>query len=416
MEQETLNNEQEVKQPVIGEFKPKRKFLNFVSAVNGAKIRFIRDIALVKGEKLSGTLEGVVFKITICDEGTINFEEVDTNITDAAQRQRLIDDIDSTDFTSYAKKFVVAGIQFTDVDGNLCYLEVEQKKPFDKLKSIFDDEPKAELSDRGFSILDALFSSETDEELTREFEGESDEEIISENNIESTETNEKIKDTTPSYMEQQFRKMNEEKVIELKSRIEDAEKESARLRREISINETKLKKQTEDLGVLETRLDSFNANDESVGYVFYVSEEQKPEDIGLSEDNKAIADKIADIVGLKKEVLFKMLTEGYYKIRVAEKSDMTADKVKVTNDILEKMKSLVNGDSSLEAKVTMTEPGQFEYRGSMNWHQIVGKMIRKGFEQEPEFDKICQSNSYDSKEEVKDEKVVEVKQKKNKKI
>jgi hypothetical protein len=80
---------------------------------------------------------------------------------------------------------------------------------------------------------------------------------------------------------------------------------------------------------------------------------------------------------------------------------MTAEKVKVTNEVLEKMKSLVNGDSSLEAKVTMTEPGQFEYRGSMTWHQIVGKMIRKGFEQEPEFDKICQSNSYDSHEEEK---------------
>jgi hypothetical protein len=175
------------------------------------------------------------------------------------------------------------------------------------------------------------------------------------------------------------------------------------------MNETKLKKQTEDLGVLETRLDSFNANDESTGYVFFVSEEQKPEEIGLTEDNRAMADKIADIVGLKKDVLFKMLTEGHYKIRIAEKSDMTAEKVKVTNDILEKMKALVNGDSSLEAKVTMTEPGQFEYRGSMTWHQIVGKMIRKGFEQEPEFDKICQSNSYDSKEEVKEVEKVEEK-------
>jgi hypothetical protein len=104
---------------------------------------------------------------------------------------------------------------------------------------------------------------------------------------------------------------------------------------------------------------------------------------------------------LKKDVLFKMLTEGYYKIRIAERSDMTAEKVKVTNEVLEKIKSLVNGDTSLEAKVTMTEPGHFEYRGTMNWHQIVGKMIRKGFEQEPEFDKICQSNSYDSHEEEK---------------
>jgi len=406
--QETLNTEnQEVKEPIIGEFKPKRKFLNFVSAVNGARIRFIRDVAFVKGEKLSGTLEGVVFKITICDEGTINFEEVDTNLTDAAMRKRLIEEIESLDVTGYAQKFVVSGIQFADVNGDLCYLEVEHQKPIDKLKSIFDEEPKAELSDRGFSILDALFSSESDEELSREFEGESDEIILSEKDAEifvdaienPAEPNEKLKSAAQSYMEEQFRKMNEDKINELKRRIEDGEKESERLRREISMSESKLKKQSEDLKVLETRLDSFSANDETNGYVFFVSEEQKAEEIGLTEENRAIADKIADIVGLKKDVLFKMLTEGHYKIRIAEKSDITAEKVKVTNDILEKMKSLVNGDESLDAKVTMVEPGHFEYRGSMTWHQIVGKMIRKGFEQEPEFDKHCQSNSYDSHEE-----------------
>lgn len=407
--EETLNTEQEVKQPVIGEFKPKRKFLNFVSAVNGARIRFIRDIAFVKGEKLSGTLEGVVFKITICDEGTINFEEVDTNVTDAAQRKRLIDDIDSTDVTGYAQKFVVAGIQFADVNGDLCYLEVEQMKPIDKLKSIFDDEETPSLSNKGMSFLDDLLSGSNEVE-TLEL-SEKDAEIFVEAIENPASPNEKLIKASESYLEQQFRKMNEDKINELKNRIEDAEKESARLRRDISMNETKLKKQTEDLGVLETRLDSFNANDESTGYVFFVSEEQKPEEIGLTEENRAMADKIADIVGLKKDVLFKMLTEGHYKIRIAEKSDMTAEKVKVTNDILEKMKSLVNGDSSLEAKVTMTEPGQFEYRGSMTWHQIVGKMIRKGFEQEPEFDKICQSNSYDSKEEVKEvEKIEEEKE------
>ena len=401
MEQETMNTEQEVKQPVIGEFKPKRAFLNFVSAVNGARVRFIRDIAFVKGEKLSGTLEGIVFKITICDEGTINFEEVDTNVTDAAQRQRLIDDIDSTDVTGYAQKYVVAGIQFADVNGDLCYLEVEQKKPIDKLKSLFDEEEKPSLSNKGMSFLDDLLGGSNEVE-TLEL-SEEDAKVFVEAIENPAEPNEKLKGAAESYLEQQFRKMNEDKINELKNRIEDAEKESARLRREISMNETKLKKQTEDLGVLETRLDSFNANDESLGYVFYVSEEQKPEEVGLTEENRAMADKIADIVGLKKDVLFKMLTEGYYKIRIAERLDMTAEKVKVTNEVLEKMKSLVNGDSSLEAKVTMTEPGHFEYRGTMNWHQIVGKMIRKGFEQEPEFDKICQSNSYDSHEEVKDE-------------
>ena len=395
---EETKNTEEVKEIVIGDFKPKRKFLNFVSAVNGAKIRFIRDIAFIKGEKLSGVLEGIIFKVTICDEGTIKFEEVETNKCDSDQIQRLIDDIDSMEVTGYAQKFVVSGLPFDDIDGKLCYLEVEHKKPIDMLKSLFDEEDKPTLSDKGASLLDDLFGSLEVERLDL---SEADAEIFVEAIENPAEPNDKLKNAATSYMEEQFRRMNEDKIKELKKRIEDGEKESERLRREISIAESKLKKQTEDLGVLETRLDSFNANDESNGYVFYVSEEQKAEEIGLTEENRAIADKIADIVGLKKDVLFKMLTEGHYKIRIAEKSDITSEKIKITTEVLEKMKSLVNGDESLDAKVTMVEPGHFEYRGSMTWHQIVGKMIRKGFEQEPEFDKHCQSNSYESHEEDK---------------
>jgi len=402
---EETKNTEEVKEIVIGDFKPKRKFLNFVSAVNGAKIRFIRDIAFIKGEKLSGVLEDIIFKVTICDEGTIKFEEVETTKCDSAQIQRLIDDIDSMEVTGYAQKFVVSGLPFDDIDGKLCYLEVEHKKPIDMLKSLFDEEDKPTLSDKGSSLLDDLFGSL--DEVERLDLSEADAEIFVEAIENPAEPNDKLKNAATSYMEEQFRKMNEDKIKELKSRIEDGEKESERLRREISIAESKLKKQTEDLGVLETRLDSFNANDESNGYVFYVSEEQKAEEIGLTEENRAIADKIADIVGLKKDVLFKMLTEGHYKIRIAEKSDITSEKIKITTEVLEKMKSLVNGDESLDAKVTMVEPGHFEYRGSMTWHQIVGKMIRKGFEQEPEFDKHCQSNSYESHEEVKEVEMVE---------
>ena len=277
MEQETMNTEQEVKQPVIGEFKPKRKFLNFVSAVNGARVRFLRDIAFVKGEKLSGTLEGIVFKITICDEGTINFEEVDTNVTDVAQRQRLIDDIDTTDVTGYAQKYVVAGIQFADVNGDICYLEVEEKKPIDKLKSLFDEEEKPSLSNKGMSFLDDLLGGS--DEVEPLVLSEEDAKVFVEAIENPAEPNENLKSAAKSYMEEQFRKMNEDKVNELKGRVEDAEKEVVKLNREISISENKLKKQTEDLKVLNSRLESLTPGDESNGYVFYVSEEQK-NDVG----------------------------------------------------------------------------------------------------------------------------------------
>ena len=386
----------EVKEVIIGDFKPKRKFLSFISAVNGARVRFNRDIAFVKGEKLSGTLEGVIFKITICDEGTINFDEVDTNVTDKAQRQRLIDDIDTLDVTGYAQKFVIGTIQFDDIDGRLCYLEVEHQKPIDVLRSIFGDDKQeevkeeVELSERGMSFLDDLLGSSNEVE-TLEL-SERDAEILIDAIENPSEPNEKLKKASESYLEEQFRKMNEEKVNELKSRITDTTKEIINHKREISQAESKLKLSSEQLGVLETRLESMTPGDEPNGYVFFVSEEQKNE-TGLDESTRHIADKIADLIGLKKDVLFDQLTGGFYKIRIAKKDDISAEKVEVTKEILEKMSFDPMG------KMSMETPGEFEYRGDLNWHQLVGKMIRNGFEQEPEFDKLCQSNSYDSKEE-----------------
>ena len=388
---EQENKTEEVKEPIIGEFKPKRKFLNFVSAVNGAKIRFIRDVAFLKGSKLSGMLEDVVFKITICDEGTINFEEVDTNLCDKAMIKRFITEFDETPTTGYAQKFVLSGFEFTDVDGKRCYLEVEEKKPIDKLKSLFD---KPEVSEKGLSILDQLFGSdeeeslseilfksETDEELKRELEGESDKEIKSE---------------SLSYMEESFRKMNEGKVVELKSRIEDKQKEIVQCNREISQSEKKLKESTEQLGVLETRLETMSPGDEPNGFVFYVSEEQKNE-TGLDETTKAIADKIADLMSLKKDVLFDYLTGGFYKIKIAKKDDITNQDFQLDKEAYEKISTL-----DVTGKMTVVD-GSFEYRGTLTWHQLVSKMLRKGFEQDPDFDKLCQSNSYESKEEVKDD-------------
>ena len=388
-EQETKT--EEVKEPIIGEFKPKRKFLNFVSAVNGAKIRFIRDVAFLKGSKLSGMLEDVVFKITICDEGTINFEEVDTNLCDKAMIKRFITEFDETPTTGYAQKFVLSGFEFTDVDGKRCYLEVEEKKPIDKLKSLFD---KPEVSERGLSILDQLFGSDEDLNTLRMPVPEPVEEDYSMVADLSEDVSE-LKNESTSYMEESFRKMNEGKVIELKSRIEDKQKEIVQCNREISQSEKKLKESTEQLGVLETRLETMSPGDEPNGFVFYVSEEQKNE-TGLDETTKAIADKIADLMSLKKDVLFDYLTGGFYKIKIAKKDDITNQDFKLDKEAYEKISTL-----DVTGKMTVVD-GSFEYRGTLTWHQLVSKMLRKGFEQDPDFDKLCQSNSYESKEEVKD--------------
>ena len=398
-------------EPLIGEFKPKRKFLNFVSAVNGARIRFIRDVAFLKGEKLSGVLEGAIFKITICDEGTINIEEQEgTTLSDKNMLQRLLNEIDEMDVTGYAQKFVVGNLEFADIKGDRCYLEVEHQKPIDKLKSIFDEEEKVEVSDKGLSLLDQLFSD--DEEFDEDHAlsevmnsmlddlSADDVKTIIEANENPAEPNENLKVAAESYMEQQFRKMNEAKIIELEYRIEETQKEIIRYKNEAKQAEAKAEEKSEALGVLETRLETMKPGEQPNGYVFFVSEEQKDME-ELDENEAKVAAKIADIMKLKTDVLIKMLTEGYYKIKIAKSDDITNQDFELEKEVYQKIMTL-----DIDGKMKLTEEG-FEYRGKLNWHQLVQKMIKSGFAQDEEFDKLCNSNSYESKEEEKVEVEVE---------
>lgn len=383
---ETPENEtDEVKEPVIGQFKPKRKFLNFITGLKG-RVRLLSDTAFIKGDKLSGMLEGVTFKVTICDEGTINFEEVDTNQCDSKMIQRLIDELDSSDVTGYTQKFVLP-FEFYDNKNNLCYLEVEHKKPIDMLFSLFDEETSKEVSETGMSILDALFSSETDEELQREFEGESDEEIQKESEPEIVETE------SQKMMREAFEKMNAEKVQELKDRIEKTENDIIKLGVEVKQAESKIKSQSEDLKVLNTRLESLTPKDPSIGYDFFVSTENKT---GIEPDEKLVevVEKIAPLLKLNTPVVIDMLTKGYYTIKV-QKQGPEEDKNKLDKEVFKKIQKI-----DVLGKITMVGTCEFEYRGDMTWHQLVDKMIRMGFEQNPDFDKECGSNSYESDTET----------------
>ena len=416
MQEDIQNQETEEvrKEPLIGEFKPKRKFLNFVSAVNGARIRFIRDVAFLKGEKLSGVLEGAIFKITICDEGTINIEEQEgTNLSDKAMLQRLLNEIDEMDVTGYAQKFIVGSLEFADVKGDRCYLEVEHQKPIDKLKSLFDEDEKVEVSEKSLSLLDDLFGSSDEEEWDEDHAlsevmnsmlddlSEEDIKTIVEEVENPSEPNEKLKVAAESYMEQQFRKMNEAKIIELEYRIEETQKEIIRYKNEAKQAEKKAEEKAESLGVLETRLETMKPGDEPNGYVFCVSEEIKDME-ELDENESKVAAKIADIMKLKKDVLVKMLTEGYYKIKIAKSDDITNQDFELDKEIYNKIMTL-----DIDGKMLLTD-SEFQYRGKLNWHQLVAKMIKSGFAQDEEFDKLCNSNSYESKEEEKvEEKEVE---------
>ena len=376
---------------VVGEFKPKRKFLSFISTGRGSRVRLNRKVAFVKGEKLSGILNGSVFKITIHEEtDTIDFEESsDTNLSDSAMRQRLIDDIEARSVVGYTSKYVISGLDFEDSEGNLCYLEVAETKPFDKLRGLFEDDEKVieqvEVSKRGLDFLSNLLGDDEDEVLA---------EVAIEADVEeTTEVVEEVVAEKPalSFLEQQFKDMNDAKILELTSRINDSKMDIAKYENEIKFAERNRDKVKKSLGVLETRLETLTPGDEPNGYVFFVSDKQD-NGIELNDDTKAVATKIAKLMNLKVDVLLENLTEGFFKIKIATKDTYSVENI--NQEIYEKIVNI-----GLRGEFSIVADGELQYTGDLNWHQLVSKMLRNGFEQDAEFEKNAGSNSYKSKED-----------------
>ena len=396
---DTTTNEvqvQEVKEPVIGKFKPKREFLNFVVLKRGG-IRYHTDTAFLKVEQISGMLEEVILKFTICDEGTINVEETDTNLCSDEMIQRFVDEIDSRDVTGYSKKYVVYGLEFLNQEGGKLYLEVNESKPIDKLSSLFDElkqekETNMQISENSLSILDALFGDDVQEDKTSvETLQPVDEEIETSNS--SVEVVEVQETYAQKLIRESFEEMNREKVTELTERVEKKEKDIKSYKQLIKQHESSLVTASDDLRVLQTRLDSLKPADPLNGYAFFVSTENKT-DITLDKALEDVVEKIAPILKLNKKAVIDFLTNGYFTIKLAKKDNLTDENLQIDKEILKKVLNL-----DVTGKVSIVGYNEFEYRGDLNWHQIVDKLIKMGFEQEPEFDKICGSNSYESLEE-----------------
>ena len=101
-------------------YKTKIKPINFISAV--ADIRLVQTSAFIKGEKISGILDGEVFKFEIFDD-YVEFSQVGEKTVDDDMLTRLVDDIFDFKITGYTKKYVL-GVDFYTSDNYKCYLQV----------------------------------------------------------------------------------------------------------------------------------------------------------------------------------------------------------------------------------------------------------------------------------------------------
>lgn len=376
----------ETKPPRIGQFKTKDKFIEFVGGKGN--VNFITDEAFVESKYLSGSLDhDMKFKLTICDEGTVDFEEVDTQFTSTEERQRLLDIISDKSLSPSRIKnhFIVSEIPFIatkQVNGKDLgvYLAVEHQTPINRLASLFDDDGEQSLSinEQQDSNLDRLLSMFDDDTTTDEPA------IIEPANEVTVTTNDKSE--SQKMLEDSFKKMKEDKIQELKNKISHQQKELQRYKSEKSNAERKITSAEDDIKLLESRLDTLVPNDESNGYVFFVSEELNQK-VNLPADIEAlIREKVTKVKGINVEGFMKLFEGGEYQIRIGKIENGEPVEVTDYEGLSEEIKEKLN--------FVHLHDGKLIHHGDLKWHDLIQKMLKIGFEQSSDFDKLCGSNSF----------------------
>jgi len=379
---EVLVDEKKVK---IGAYKPKEEFIEFVGTKGN--IRFISDEAFIEGKYLSGLdMDDITFKLTICDEGTVDLEEVDTQKTTVEQRGRLLDIMCDKTIAPFNKRMVIVELPFKSVkkinDKEIdLYLSVKYQTPISKLASIFD-EPQIITEDQ-YSKVDDMLSSL--------FEEEDNYEDVTIEELEVVPTKVEIGQTqteSQKSLEASFNKMKEEKFAELQDRSEFQLKEIKRFEFEKAQAEKKLETAKEEIKILESRMDSLKPVGDPNGYYFYVSE-QLNEKVVLEESIALIIrEKLSKVKSINVEGFMKLFEQGEFNINLGKLVDGSVIEITDYKDMPQDVK-----DSLIKIGIRQDDT-KLVYSGDLNWHDLVDKFTKKGFLQDPDFDKVCGSNSY----------------------
>lgn len=368
----------------IGEFKTKLLLKEFIGGKG--QVNFISNEAMIEGKYLTGMgLDDVVFKLTICDEGTVDFVEVDTNETDSALRSRLLETIDERTVTSFRKKTVISELPFysvIEVSGKKIplYLSVDFEKPISKLASVFDKKnvEVSEKSSRNLDFLMKLFGEDLKQETVSE--------EVSDNQKSEKFQNEDWRKS----VEDSFNRAKQEKIEDLKKKIQNSSKELSEIEFQINHLESRKSSISSDIELLESRLESLQPDIEFNGHYFNLSENLNEKVELEPEVEKIIRDKISKVKGINCENFMKLFVNNQHQIRLAKKTENGFEEVKDYQNLDEQVSNFFKN-----SKMNFTiEDGKLLYTGQLAWAEIINRLEKSGFAQDPDWNKVCLSNSY----------------------
>jgi len=373
MDYKIIDTPTEVEEKKIGKIKPSKKIAQFTAKALG--INFIAKEATIEGRYISGLgLDDVVFKLTICDDDTIDFEEIsDTNKTDFETRKRYIEDILNSDTVPYNKLSVFPDYKFVSVEKfsnrNIeLYLAQELVKPIDRLRELsnFDN-----LSESTLSKLDSLLFDDEPQEVDEL------QELV--NSLKSrNEPQAEVEIDTPvsrsNYMEEAAKKAKELKLQELKSKLETTEDRINKERFALNSLEKIIDGLEADYKLTQARIDAMTTEITLNGYSFYIS----PATESKLEIDQSFAAKLLEKLpkNINGKALLRLFEESKYVFHL-EKDGVEIEK---HQDLPLEIKDALKGKGlSVQLGNSQADKDKYIISSSEDWHDIIKSFEKAGF-------------------------------------
>ena len=351
-----------------GEFKPQEKFIEFIGGKSN--VNFISKEATIDGKYLSGMgMDGIKFKLTIFDDGSVNFDEVETKTTTKEIRSRLLDTIcEKRVSPSIFNKMIFVDLQFMSIQKINekevpLFLSVDYQTPIQKLASLFeDDSTTIEISEESNSKIDDLLSIFDDEEI----------EVIEEVQVITMDQDIPSYD---DYLKKQFENAKIEKIEELNRDLLSKKKELSKLNSQLMSTEKRITEFEGSISLLEERLKSLEPDKEFNGYYFSVSERKNEEIVFEPEVELTLRNKLKKVKRINVENFMNLFKMGEFHIFLGKETENGVTEVdyeQLDNEIIELLS---------KEKIYLIDK-KIIYEGEMIWADIVNKMIKMGFKED----------------------------------
>jgi hypothetical protein len=388
---ENLNLEEieEAKPKDLGKFSSRLGMQSFMGAVS--RLNTHTNTAFIDGKHFDSLqLEGVKFKMTIKDDSTFDLEEVDTCFCTDEEIARYASLFEDGKVVGWRNKALISDFEFntshSDTDGNSVNLKahivIEPQTLFDDMLDFLNEEP---IITQVGTKEDATQEEDDFEALLNEKFGSEEEEVKETKPVAKQIVVQPGEMTSRDFLAAEFMEAKRGKVEKLNKDAEGLKQLLKEAKATANMANMKIRETTDELNLIQSRIDSFELNEPANGFMIYVPPVLSSKCALEDSVKETILNKLVKMNFANPNGFLRLFDNLLYQVRIASSNNGEITELTDFSNILPILQHFDPDGAFYDSD------GKLFYEGQMDWARLNNRLIRLGFVPNATFEEMCKA-------------------------